>query len=71
MEASSYNLKASNGRHVRIATMVTFDDGRIIRFTERLSKREAIRQAKYQRRKQDQLAIDWIRRDIGNYQYIT
>lgn len=40
-----YKLKASNGRHIRIATAVTFPSGRTIRFTERMGKREAIRQA--------------------------
>lgn len=43
--ASNYRLTASNGRHIRTATMVTFPDGRVIRFMEKMSKREAIRQA--------------------------
>jgi len=42
---TTYQLVASNGRPIRKATKVTFADGREVRFTERLSKREAIRQA--------------------------
>lgn len=42
---STYRLTASNGRHIRIATMVTLADGRVVRFMEKMSKREAIRQA--------------------------
>jgi hypothetical protein len=43
--AETYNLTASNGRHIRKATKVVFDSGHEVRFTERLSKREALRQA--------------------------
>lgn len=42
---STYQLVASNGRPIRKATKVTFADGREVRFTERMSKREALRQA--------------------------
>jgi hypothetical protein len=41
----SYNLQASNGRHIRTATRVRFADGRVVSFTEKMSKREALRQA--------------------------
>ncbi len=44
-DVSTYKLKASNGRHIRLATAVTFPDGRVVRFIDRLGKREAIRQA--------------------------
>ncbi len=42
---TTYQLIASNGRPIRKATKVTFADGREVRFTELLSKRDAIRQA--------------------------
>lgn len=40
----SYNLVASNGRKIRTATKVTIN-GQTVRFMERMTKREAIRQA--------------------------
>lgn len=45
MTVTTYNLTASNGRHIRKATKVTFADGREIRFMDLMSKREALRQA--------------------------
>lgn len=43
---SNYRLTAAlTGRHIRIATMVTFPDGHVVRFMERMSERDAIRQA--------------------------
>lgn len=47
MKVETYNLTASNGRHIRKATKVTRPDGTEIRFTEKMSKREAIRQAAF------------------------
>lgn len=41
----TYNLRASNGSHIRKATKVVFSDGTEVKFIERMSKREAIRQA--------------------------
>jgi hypothetical protein len=38
----TYDLKASNGRHIRMATGVRFADGHTIRFMERMPKRAAI-----------------------------
>jgi hypothetical protein len=38
----TYDLRTSNGRHIRTATGVRFADGHTIRFTERLTKRAAI-----------------------------
>ena len=49
----TYNLHAANGRHIRKATRVRFADGQSIAFTERLSKREAIRQALIERQRQE------------------
>jgi len=36
-------MTAANGRHIRIATQVELENGRVIRFIDRLSKREAAR----------------------------
>jgi hypothetical protein len=46
---STYQLIASNGRPIRQATQVTYSDGAVVRFTEKMSKREALRQAEAQR----------------------
>jgi hypothetical protein len=44
---TTYNLRAPNGRHIRMATQVTFPDGHVVRFTERIpGKAEAVRQAR-------------------------
>lgn len=43
-EVFTYQLNAPNGRPVRKATGVRFEDGHTIRFMERLSKRDAIAQ---------------------------
>jgi len=48
MKVELYNLRAGNGNHIRKATKVTMDDGKVYRFMERLSKKEAVRQVKYQ-----------------------
>ena len=44
-EVATYKMFANNGRYIRTATKVTFSDGRTVEFMERMSKREAIRQA--------------------------
>ena len=44
-KVQSYNLTASNGRHIRVATMVILADGTEIRFMEKLTKAEALRAA--------------------------
>jgi hypothetical protein len=44
-KVSEYRLTARNGRHIRVATMVTLADGRVIRFLDKLGKAEAVRQA--------------------------
>lgn len=43
-QVGTYTLKASNGRHIKKATKVTFADGHVIRFMEKMSNREALRQ---------------------------
>ena len=48
MKVSTYNLTASNGQHIRKATQVELADGRVIRFMERMSKREALAAAAQQ-----------------------
>lgn len=44
----TYALKASNGRHIRMATKVVLPDGQEVRFIDKMSKKEAIENAKYQ-----------------------
>lgn len=46
MKVENYSFKASNGKHARMATRVILDNGKVIEFTEKMSKREAINQAK-------------------------
>ncbi len=36
---------ASNGRYIRLVSQVTLDNGKTIRFMDRMSAKEAIRQA--------------------------
>jgi uncharacterized protein YegP (UPF0339 family) len=45
MTVTTCNLKASNGKHIRKATVVRCNNGTVITFTERLSNKEAVRQA--------------------------
>lgn len=49
MRAETYNLYL-NGHYVRKATQVILPTGEKIAFTEKVSNKEAIRQAKYQLR---------------------
>lgn len=44
IQISTYQMVANNGRPIRKATKITFSDGHEIRFTEKMSKREALRQ---------------------------
>jgi hypothetical protein len=44
MQVKDYRLTAPNGRHIRTATMIVLADGKEVRFTERMSKAQAIRQ---------------------------
>lgn len=48
-EVGTYQLVAGNGRPIRKATVVTFADGKEIRFIERLPKGEAVKQAEARR----------------------
>lgn len=48
---STYQLKTSTGRHIRQATQVVCPDGTVIRFTEKMGKAQAIKQAQYQQGK--------------------
>lgn len=45
MKVAEYEMRASNGKHIRIATKVILEDGSEMRFIDRLSKREALKQA--------------------------
>ena len=42
---STYTLTASNGQPIRKATAVTFSDGHVVKFMERMPARSALRQA--------------------------
>lgn len=43
-KVETYKLHAGNGRYIRQATKVVFADGTEVAFTEKMSKREALRQ---------------------------
>lgn len=43
MKVETYTLTASNGRKIRTATRVIFDNGHTVHFMERLTKAEAIK----------------------------
>lgn len=45
MKVENYRMIAGNGRHIRIATQVTFEDGYVIRFMDRMPKYLAVKQA--------------------------
>lgn len=44
-EVEDYSLTTPSGRHIRIATKVTLPSGEVVRYTEHMSRREAIAQA--------------------------
>jgi hypothetical protein len=44
MKITTYQLLAMNGQKVRKATQVELSDGRVIRFMEKMTKREVLRQ---------------------------
>jgi len=46
MTVITYNLIAGNGKKIRKATKVIFASGGEIKFTEMLSKKEAVKQAR-------------------------
>jgi hypothetical protein len=43
MKVETYDLTAASGHHIRKATQVRLPDGRVVRFIERVPRREAIR----------------------------
>lgn len=43
---TDYKLYARNGKLIRVGTMVTFEDGKVIKFLDRLPKGEASRNAR-------------------------
>ena len=45
-KVSEYTLIATNGRKIRKATVVTTPSGKKIRFMDKISKKQAIQQAK-------------------------
>ena len=48
MKVESYKLYASNGRYIRTATKVILNDGKEIKFLDKMSKKEAIKNAQTQ-----------------------
>jgi hypothetical protein len=44
IRVETYTLTTSNGRHIRKATRVVFPSGHEVKFMEKMSKREALRQ---------------------------
>lgn len=48
MVVSTYRLTTKTGKHIRIASKVTLDDGREIKFVDKMSKKDAIKNAMYQ-----------------------
>ena len=45
MKTSEYSLKTKTGKHIRIATKVTFADGYEVKFIEKMPNGAAIKQA--------------------------
>ena len=52
MKVELYRMVAGNGNHIRMATKVTFEDGYVVRFMDRLPKYIAVEQAKQIRAKE-------------------
>lgn len=48
MKVETYQMIASNGRPIRKATKVVFENGQEVRFTEKMTKQQAIEQGQYQ-----------------------
>ena len=48
MKVQDYKLYASNGRYIRTATKVIFDDGSEIKFLDKLDKKQATKNAQDQ-----------------------
>lgn len=46
VKVETVKLVAVNGRAIRLATRVVLEDGRMVTFMERMSKRAAIEQAR-------------------------
>lgn len=55
-----YKLITPAGRPIRKATKVTLDDGRSIKFLDRLSKRDAIAQAERLLAEPTEHDLDWL-----------
>lgn len=48
MIISTYSWIADNGKRIRRASQATFDNGRVIKFTELMSDKETRKQVAYQ-----------------------
>jgi predicted nucleic acid-binding protein len=47
-KVETYRLTAANGRHIRMATRVVLANGEVINFIDRMSKRDALRNAEFE-----------------------
>jgi hypothetical protein len=52
-KVETYHLHAANGRHIRMATRVILENGEVINFIERTSKRNALRNAEFELARRD------------------
>jgi hypothetical protein len=55
---SNYDLKTSSGRHIRKATKVQLGN-RVIRFIDKMSRREALKQARALIKLNPNVGIGW------------
>lgn len=49
--ADTYDLRSMNNRHICMATKVTAPSGKTVKFTQKMPKGEAIKQAQIQMKK--------------------
>lgn len=52
-KVETYRLAAANGRRIRVATRVILENGEVINFIERTSKRNALRNAEFELARRD------------------
>ena len=45
-KVSLYNLKTAKGVHIRVATQVKLPSGKLVKFMDKMTKKEAIKEAK-------------------------
>lgn len=47
-KVESYHLFAGNGKPIRVATKVTLSNGKVFKFLDKLTKKEALRNVEHQ-----------------------